>query len=279
MVRALPRRGAAADASSPRTSASASSASTTRTRRQCAPLPRPLRQSVRRVGVDANGRASIEWGVYGVPETFVVGRDGTIAYKLVGPITPDNVDSVLKPEIEKALTRARASPTSSARRMPSNDLAPMLPQCASDRRPTNFVEISARCSSSQRHRAAMKSERMRVTVSRSTVLGGDYAMRHFTLATMTALGLLAPRRCSRRRPRPRQPQKMAPAAGRLRRWRRPSRRPRRPPPRPAAPPRLCAKADLLDINTATARPSRRAAGHRQGVLGRDHQGPPLQGQG
>ena len=33
------------------------------------------------VGVDANGRGSIEWGVYGVPETFVVGRDGTIAYK------------------------------------------------------------------------------------------------------------------------------------------------------------------------------------------------------
>jgi len=37
------------------------------------------------VGVDGNGRAGIEWGVYGVPETFVVGRDGTIAYKLVGP--------------------------------------------------------------------------------------------------------------------------------------------------------------------------------------------------
>ena len=39
------------------------------------------------VGADANGRAAIEWGVYGVPETFVVGRDGRIAYKLVGPIT------------------------------------------------------------------------------------------------------------------------------------------------------------------------------------------------
>ena len=55
------------------------------------------------VGVDVNGRASIEWGVYGVPETFVVGRDGTIAYKLVGAITPDNIDAVLKPEIDKAL--------------------------------------------------------------------------------------------------------------------------------------------------------------------------------
>jgi cytochrome c biogenesis protein CcmG/thiol:disulfide interchange protein DsbE len=55
------------------------------------------------VGVDANGRASIEWGVYGVPETFIVGREGTIAYKLVGPVTPDNINTVLKVEIEKEL--------------------------------------------------------------------------------------------------------------------------------------------------------------------------------
>jgi len=54
-------------------------------------------------GADQNGRAAIEWGVYGVPETFVVGRDARIAYKLVGPITPDNLQSVLKPQIEKAL--------------------------------------------------------------------------------------------------------------------------------------------------------------------------------
>jgi cytochrome c biogenesis protein CcmG/thiol:disulfide interchange protein DsbE len=55
------------------------------------------------VGVDGNGRAGIEWGVYGVPETFVVGRDGSIAYKLVGPIMPENIDAVLRPQIEKAL--------------------------------------------------------------------------------------------------------------------------------------------------------------------------------
>lgn len=54
-------------------------------------------------GADLNGRAAIEWGVYGVPETFVVGRDGRIAFKLVGPITPDNYASVLLPQIEKAL--------------------------------------------------------------------------------------------------------------------------------------------------------------------------------
>jgi len=60
-------------------------------------------------GADLNGRAGIEWGVYGVPETFVVGRDARIAYKLVGPITADNINTVLKPEIEKALTAATPS--------------------------------------------------------------------------------------------------------------------------------------------------------------------------
>ena len=54
-------------------------------------------------GADANGRAAIEWGVYGVPETFIVGRDGRIAYKLVGPLTPENLEQVMKPQIEKAL--------------------------------------------------------------------------------------------------------------------------------------------------------------------------------
>jgi len=57
-------------------------------------------------GIDANGRAAIEWGVYGVPETFVVGRDGRIAYKLIGPITPDNLAAALKPAIEQALKGA-----------------------------------------------------------------------------------------------------------------------------------------------------------------------------
>jgi cytochrome c biogenesis protein CcmG/thiol:disulfide interchange protein DsbE len=55
------------------------------------------------VGADSNGRAAIEWGVYGVPETFIVGRDGKIAYKLIGAVTPENIGTVLKTEIEKAL--------------------------------------------------------------------------------------------------------------------------------------------------------------------------------
>lgn len=54
-------------------------------------------------GRDESGRASIDWGVYGVPETYLIGRDGRIAYKLVGPITADNLQSTLEPEIEKAL--------------------------------------------------------------------------------------------------------------------------------------------------------------------------------
>jgi cytochrome c biogenesis protein CcmG/thiol:disulfide interchange protein DsbE len=56
-------------------------------------------------GADAKGRAAIEWGVYGVPETFVIGRDGRIAYKLIGPITPGNLERALLPALEKALAQ------------------------------------------------------------------------------------------------------------------------------------------------------------------------------
>ena len=54
-------------------------------------------------GADVNGRVGIEWGVYGVPENFIIGRDGKIAYKLVGPLTDENLQGVFMPEIEKAL--------------------------------------------------------------------------------------------------------------------------------------------------------------------------------
>ena len=57
------------------------------------------------VGVDASGRTSIDWGVYGVPETYVIGRDGTIAYKLVGPVTEENLAQVIDPEIAKAAAK------------------------------------------------------------------------------------------------------------------------------------------------------------------------------
>jgi len=54
------------------------------------------------IGVDRGGRAGVEWGVYGVPETFVVRGDGVIAYKHVGPLTEQSLRDKLLPEIEKA---------------------------------------------------------------------------------------------------------------------------------------------------------------------------------
>jgi cytochrome c biogenesis protein CcmG/thiol:disulfide interchange protein DsbE len=54
------------------------------------------------IGVDRGGRAGMEWGVYGVPETFVVRGDGVIAYKHIGPLTEQSLRDKLLPEIEKA---------------------------------------------------------------------------------------------------------------------------------------------------------------------------------
>jgi periplasmic protein thiol:disulfide oxidoreductases, DsbE subfamily len=54
------------------------------------------------VGADRNGRVGIDWGVYGVPETFVV-ADGRIVAKLVGPLTPERISADLKPALDKAL--------------------------------------------------------------------------------------------------------------------------------------------------------------------------------
>lgn len=54
-----------------------------------------------RTGADIDGRVAIDWGVYGVPETFVIARDGTIAYKHIGPVTPQFAEETLKPLIAK----------------------------------------------------------------------------------------------------------------------------------------------------------------------------------
>ena len=54
------------------------------------------------IGADSNGRASIDWGVYGVPETFVVNAKGIIVSKIVGPIDASSVEAALKPAIAKA---------------------------------------------------------------------------------------------------------------------------------------------------------------------------------
>ena len=54
-----------------------------------------------RVGVDPNGRVSVDWGVYGLPETFIVDKTGTIRFKQVGPLTQDSMKRFL-PQIEAA---------------------------------------------------------------------------------------------------------------------------------------------------------------------------------
>lgn len=54
-----------------------------------------------RTGADIDGRVGIDWGVYGVPETFVVDRDGRIAYKHIGPVTPAVWRERLLPLIRK----------------------------------------------------------------------------------------------------------------------------------------------------------------------------------
>ncbi|MEN5275534.1 DsbE family thiol:disulfide interchange protein [Brucella sp. TWI432] len=55
------------------------------------------------VGADRAGRSAIEWGVYGVPETFLVDADGKIVYKHVGPFTPESVKNDLMPVITGAI--------------------------------------------------------------------------------------------------------------------------------------------------------------------------------
>ena len=61
------------------------------------------------VGVDRSGRASIEWGVYGIPETFIVNHEGKIIFKHVGPISPRDLQQRLMPIIEDAIKSATLS--------------------------------------------------------------------------------------------------------------------------------------------------------------------------
>ncbi len=53
------------------------------------------------VGIDPEGRSAIDWGVYGIPETYLVAQDGTILYKQIGPFTRANMVKDLLPLIEK----------------------------------------------------------------------------------------------------------------------------------------------------------------------------------
>lgn len=54
-----------------------------------------------RTGADLDGRVGIDWGVYGVPETFVIDRQGRIAYKHIGPVTPQVLETKLRPLIAR----------------------------------------------------------------------------------------------------------------------------------------------------------------------------------
>jgi cytochrome c biogenesis protein CcmG/thiol:disulfide interchange protein DsbE len=55
----------------------------------------------RRIGADQSGRVAIDWGVYGVPETFVIDAKGRIRQKFVGPLMPQDVDQTLLPMLAK----------------------------------------------------------------------------------------------------------------------------------------------------------------------------------
>jgi cytochrome c biogenesis protein CcmG/thiol:disulfide interchange protein DsbE len=54
-----------------------------------------------RIGADVSGRVGIDWGVYGVPETYLVDAQGRIAYKHVGPLTQEIIDQELLPLLQK----------------------------------------------------------------------------------------------------------------------------------------------------------------------------------
>ena len=56
-----------------------------------------------KVGLDQDDRAGIDWGVYGVPETFIVRGDGKLVFKLVGPMSAEALDREVKPQILRAL--------------------------------------------------------------------------------------------------------------------------------------------------------------------------------
>jgi len=55
------------------------------------------------IAIDSKGRAAIDWGVYAIPETYLLGRDGRILYRHIGPILATDMEKTILPEIEKAL--------------------------------------------------------------------------------------------------------------------------------------------------------------------------------
>jgi len=60
-----------------------------------------------RTGADLNGRVAVDWGVYGVPETFVVSADGRIAYKHIGPVTEQALNETILPLVARLQAQAK----------------------------------------------------------------------------------------------------------------------------------------------------------------------------
>jgi cytochrome c biogenesis protein CcmG/thiol:disulfide interchange protein DsbE len=54
------------------------------------------------MGADSTGRTAIDWGVYGVPETYVIDGEGTVLFRLAGPVTSMTLENQLRPAIEAA---------------------------------------------------------------------------------------------------------------------------------------------------------------------------------
>ena len=58
-----------------------------------------------RTGADRDGRVAIDWGVYGVPETYVIDQDGRIAYKAIGPLNANTFDRTIRPVLQRLAAR------------------------------------------------------------------------------------------------------------------------------------------------------------------------------
>jgi cytochrome c biogenesis protein CcmG, thiol:disulfide interchange protein DsbE len=63
-----------------------------------------------RTGADLDGRVGIDWGVYGVPETFVVDAEGRIAFKQIGPVTSEILDQTILPLVRKLRQKGLRNP-------------------------------------------------------------------------------------------------------------------------------------------------------------------------
>jgi cytochrome c biogenesis protein CcmG/thiol:disulfide interchange protein DsbE len=56
-----------------------------------------------KIGADRDGRVGFDWGVYGVPETYLIDREGNVAFKVVGPLSPEVLESQVLPLAAKLM--------------------------------------------------------------------------------------------------------------------------------------------------------------------------------